>query len=64
MSKRPRILVRPAHINQGIAAGFSELARNRDDELLKEGIIARSRYQATRSAARRRDAWRDTDDAQ
>ena len=38
-------------LNALSAAQVARSALNRDDELLKEGIIAKSRYQATRSAA-------------
>lgn len=43
-------------LNALSAAQVARSALNRDDELLKEGIIARSRYQTTRSAATQADA--------
>ena len=43
-------------LNALSAAQVARSALNRDDELLKEGIIARSRYQATQSAATQAEA--------
>lgn len=43
-------------LNALSAAQVARSALNRDDELLKEGIIAKSRYQATRSAATQAEA--------